>query len=112
MEWNAQKLLVNIGKVGTEDLLDRITAYGAGMEPDAIDMIEQELHRRGITAAEIQERQVTCQRECVFDEYGVAKMCSHCRKPAVGEGWRWHMILGRLPVFPRWMCFCKDHLAR
>ena len=112
MEWNEEKLLLNIRGASTEDLLDRITAYRAGMEPVAIDLIEQELHRRGILAAQILDRQEECQRECVFDAHGVAKMCSLCRKPAVGGGWRWHKILGRLPVFPRWMCYCEDHRDR
>ena len=112
MEWNEQKLLANIRAASNEDLLDRVTAYRAGMETEAINLIERELHRRGILAAQIQDRQETCQRECVFDGNGVAKMCSFCRKPAVGEAWRWHKLLGKLPVFPRWMCYCEDHRAR
>ena len=109
MKWDEQKVLANIRAASTEDLLDRITAYRLGMETEAIDMIEQELHRRSITAAQIQERSEACQRECVFDANGIARACSFCRKPAVGEGWRWHKILGKLPVFPRWICYCEAH---
>ena len=111
MEWNQEKLLANIRAASTEDLLDRVTAYRAGMETEAIEMIEHELHRRGLTAAQILEREEACRRECVFDANGAARMCSYCRKPAVSEGWRWHKILGQLPVFPRWMSYCEDHRA-
>src|SRR4051794_24871805 len=95
MEWDEQKLLVNIRQSDTDDLLDRLTAYGAGMEAAAIDMIEQELHRRGVSRAQIAERREAYRRDCLFDANGIAKMCSFCRKPAVGEGWGWHKILGK-----------------
>src|ERR1019366_145967 len=55
MEWNNEKVQVNIRHADTEDLLDRITAYRLGMEPDAIQMTAQELRERDVTAAEIAE---------------------------------------------------------
>ncbi len=112
MEWDLQKLLVNIRKADTDELLDRITAYRLGLEPDAIDMVEQELHRRGVAAARIAEHWELCRRDCIFHADGTAKMCSFCRKPAVREGWGWHKIFGKLPVFPRPLCCCQVHSAK
>ena len=109
MKWDEQKVLANIQAASDDDLLDRVTAFRVGMEAEAIDLIEQELHRRGISAVQIQEWREACQRECLFDAHGIARVCAFCRKPAVAEGWRWHKILGKLPVFPRWMCYCEAH---
>jgi hypothetical protein len=111
MEWDEDKLLLNIRDADTDDLLDRVTAFRAGMEPEAIDLIERELHRRGVTAAQMQDQAEVYGRECVFDANGIAKMCSICRRPAVREGWGWHKILGMLPIFPRWLHYCKVHQA-
>jgi hypothetical protein len=111
MEWNEEKVLLNIRAADTDDLLDRITAYRAGIEAEAIDLIEQELHRRGVTAAQIHDQAEAYRRECVFDANGIAKMCSICRRPAVSEGWGWHRILGKLPIVPCWMRYCKLHQA-
>ena len=58
MELDLQKLLLNIRRADTDGLLDQITAFRAGMEPDAIDVIEQELHRRRVTDAN--ERASAC----------------------------------------------------
>ena len=112
MEWDLQKLLVNIRKADTDELLDRITAYRPGLERDAIDMVEQELHRRGVAAERIAEHWELCRRDCIFHADGTAKMCSYCRKPAVREGWGWHKIFGKLPVFPRPLCCCQVHSAK
>ena len=109
MEANAKKLLLNIRLADTEDLLDRVTVYRAGMEPDAIDMIVAELSRRGVQAAQIAEHAEICRNECLFDADGTAKMCSLCRKPAIMEGWGWHRVMGKLPLFPRWRRYCKKH---
>jgi hypothetical protein len=109
MNWNEQKLKVNISRADNDDLLDRITAFRAGMESDAIELIEQELHRRGVTAAQIAERREACERNCVFDSDGNAKMCSFCRKPAVREGWGWFKLMWLVPLIPRRVRYCKNH---
>ena len=103
------KLLENIRRADTDDLLDRVTAYRASMEPDAIDMIEDELRRRGVKRQQIEAYAEECRRECLYLTDGTAKMCSRCRKPAVKEGWGWHRLMGKIPFLPRWMCYCKDH---
>ena len=109
MEWSEQKVLNNIRKADTEDLLDRMTAYRPGMEPAAIEMIDAELRQRGVTAAEIAAQREACERECVFLPDGSAAMCSFCRKPAVREGWGWGKLLWVVPIIPRRVRYCKTH---
>ncbi len=109
IEWNPQKVLENVRRADTEDLLDRITAYRHGMEPEAVEMIEDELRRRGVAAAAIEKRQQTYLRECLFYPDGTAMMCSFCRLPAVTQGWGWHMMWNQLPLFPRRFRYCKTH---
>ena len=109
MEWNEAKLQENIRRADTDDLLDRITAYRAGLEPEAIDMIEQELRRRGVSATQIAAQGEQVERECIFHEAGLAKTCSFCRQPAVYEGWGWHKLFGLAPLFPRRLRYCKKH---
>jgi hypothetical protein len=109
MHWDEKKLLLNIREADTDDLLDRVTAYRATMEAQAIDLIEGELHRRGINSARITAHGDVCRQECLFDADGTAKMCSLCRKPAVVEGWGWHRLMQKVPVFPRWLRYCKYH---
>jgi hypothetical protein len=108
MFWNEEKVRANIQAARTEDLLDRITAYRLEMELHAIEMIEDELHARGVTPDQIADRGEEYERECLFED-GIAKMCSFCRKPAVAEGWYWHRLFRRLPLFPRWFRYCKEH---
>lgn len=111
MDWNEKKVLVNIRQADTGDLLDRVTAYRAGMEPEAIDIVEQELRRRGVTAAQIAEHRETCERECLYYDDGTARMCSLCRKPAVSEEWGWFRLFFVIPLIPRRVCYCKEHGA-
>jgi hypothetical protein len=111
MHWDEEKLGLNISQAGTDDLLDRVTAYRAGMEPDAVALVEQELQKRGVTAAKVAEHRESIERECVFHADGTAKMCTFCRKPAVRETWGWHKIMGAIPIFPRLICYCKYHAS-
>jgi len=104
-----EKLLANVASASTGDLLDRVTAYRAGMESVALEMIEKELHRRGVTARQIAEHRESCEQACIYLRDGVAAMCSFCRKPAIREGWGWHRIMGVVPIMPRWLRWCADH---
>ncbi len=110
MEWNPQKLLVNIHKADTDDLIDRVTVYRAGMDAEAIELIEDELRRRGVKEQEIQSYWDECRGECLFHAGGSAKMCSFCRKPAVTERWGWHRLMGKVPIVPRRLRYCKEHI--
>jgi hypothetical protein len=109
MDWNAQKVRENIQKADTDDLIDRVTAYRAGMEPEAIDMIEWELRGRGIQQWQIDEHRAACEAECLYHVDGAAIMCSLCRRPAVVRRWGWHRLWGMLPIFMRPMYYCREH---
>jgi hypothetical protein len=109
MEWNEKRLIDAIAAAATDDLLDRVTAYRAGMESEAIKRIERELHKRGVTAAQIADHREQCNQTCVFQSDGTAVMCSFCRKPAIKQGWGWHKLWGVLPLIPRWLRRCADH---
>ena|SRR5207249_3685288 len=104
------KVRANVRQAETEDLLDRATFYRAGMEPEAIEIIEEELRRRGVTAADQLSWQESGQ-DCLRDADGTAVKCSYCRRPAVYRGWGWHRLWGLIPVFPRKFALCKDHAA-
>jgi hypothetical protein len=108
MDFNPTTILANARAADTDDLLDRVTAYRDGMEPEAIDLIEMELRRRGVTADEI-ERHGEQYRDCLRDQAGNVLMCSWCRKPAVSEEWGWHRIWNLVPAFPRRYRYCAEH---
>jgi hypothetical protein len=99
----------NARQAETEDLLDRITVYRAGMEDAALEIIDEELRRREISGEDIRRHEQK-RAEVIRDSTGVARGCSYCRRPAVVTGWGWHRLLGVLPVFPRFRCYCEHHL--
>jgi hypothetical protein len=108
MHFDPTKVLVNARAADTDELLDQVTAYRAGMEPDAIVLFEMELHRRGVTAEQIalHARQY---ENCLRAPNGSALICSWCRRPAVGVAWDWHRLWDKIPVFPRRFRFCSEH---
>ncbi|MCI0376919.1 MAG: hypothetical protein L0215_04890 [Gemmataceae bacterium] len=109
MLWNPEKVRANIAEADTEDLLDRVTAFRSGMEPEALAAAERELWRRGVSAEEIADHRAACEEECLFGPDGVAFQCSLCRRPAVAGRWGWHRLGKILPVFPRRFRYCKNH---
>jgi len=110
MHFDVTQVLANARDADTDDLLDRVTAYRAGLEPEAVEIIEMELHRRSVTAEQIlaHSRQFA---DCLRAGDGTVLMCSQCRKPAVAERWGWHWLWGRVPVFPRHFRYCQKHGA-
>lgn len=103
----------NVRKADTEDLLDRLTVYRAGMEPEALEIVEEELRSRGVDAAQIQAHEEKREKEVLWAEPGLARACSFCHQPAVAQGWTWqHIFFGRVPLFPRRASFCPEHLDR
>jgi hypothetical protein len=110
MRFDAQKVLVNARQAGTEDLLDRVTVYRAGMEPEAVEIIEDELRRRGVGRDQVEAHADKRQREILPPlPDGTALKCSCCYRPAVVQGWGWHRLWGLLPVFPRYYSYCDQH---
>ncbi len=119
MDLDLDRVRENVRSATTEDLLDRLTYYAAGMEPEALDLIERELRRRGVTTGQITDHARRFEREAVLLRDGTAAACSFCRRPAVGRRWGWHRVRGRgvlaglaalLPLFrPRRCYYCAEH---
>ncbi len=109
--FDEQAVLQNASKATTEDLIDRITVYREGMEPRAIELIETELRRRGVSKEDI-DKQAQRNADAVILPDGFAATCNFCRQPAVVERWGWQRLLRILPLFPRKMYYCKDHMPR
>jgi len=109
LEIDPERLGANVAAADTEDLLDRVTAYRAGMEAAALEIIETELRRRGVTADDIARHEKICRAECLYDPGDTALMCSLCRRPAVVERLGWHRLFQRVPLFRRRFRYCAGH---
>lgn len=94
----------------TEELLDRVTVYRAGMEPAALDLMEAELDRRGVTRSDIVDHHIARREQgAILLPDGTALRCSLCARPAVERRWRWHRLFGVVPLFPRKLARCEVH---
>jgi hypothetical protein len=109
MKLNRQRLLENVAQAATEDLLDRVTVYREGMEPEALHLIEAELRRRGVTPAELDAHQAKRQATLLLGPDGLPRKCERCWRPAVVEVWGWQRLWHVLPLFPRRMRYCAEH---
>ena len=118
LDFDPERVRDNVRKATTEDLLDRITVYRSGMEPEAIEIIEGELQDRKIYRDQIRAHAEQRNQEVQYWPDGTAVRCSYCYRPAVAEGWGWHwlrfMIWGKrrriLPLMPRFLHYCSQHL--
>src|SRR5437762_1835819 len=90
MLFDLERVRANARQATTEDLLDRVTVYRAGMEESALDIIEDELRARHISVHEIDAHAERRRRETMLLPDGTAVRCSLCHRPAVAEGWGWH----------------------
>jgi hypothetical protein len=109
MLFDLERVRKNVSTATTEDLLDRATAYRAGMEPDALDVIEEELQRRGVTTDEMAEHGRRRRLEINVLSDGTAARCSFCHRPAVAEQCGWHRLWGLVPIFPCLFRYCAEH---
>lgn len=106
-----ERLLLNIRKAATDDLLDRLAVYASELEPDVLPMIEKELLDRGVTAAHIEDYRREMEPKVLRRADGSVEKCSFCRRPAQARGWGWHKIGRVVPVFPRRFAYCAKHRA-
>ena len=109
MKFNLKRVAEFIRRADTEELLDRVTVYREGMEPAALDLMEGELDRRGVTREEIAEHDAARRQTAIMLSDGTALRCSFCTRPAVVRGRGWHKIFGRVPLFPRLFAYCAVH---
>jgi hypothetical protein len=108
MEWNPDRVARNIQQAETEDLLDRLTVYREGMEPEALERIEQELTRRGVGRSEIQAHKEK-RGTVLLDRNGLPCSCALCSRPATVQVWGWQCLWGKIPLFPRRFRYCEKH---
>lgn len=100
----------------TEDLLDRVTVYRDAMEPAAVDLMENELWRRGVTPEQVTEHAAE-RGPVVRRADGSVVRCSHrdrsrgfyCDRPAASVRWRLFRLWGKVPVFPWPLARCREH---
>lgn len=112
LKLNIERLKENIRAASTEDLMDRITFYKAGLELEAQLMIEVELRRRGVKDEAIEEWGPKPGDPYIWLEDGLAAPCSICRRPAVQDKRGWYRLWGKLPIFPRIYRYCRDHMGK
>jgi hypothetical protein len=107
--FNPERVRENARRATTEDLLDRVTAYRGGMEPEALRIIEQELQERGITAEQIEAHAAEREQHALPGADGIAQKCSFCSRPAVTSAWGWQKLWRVVPVFPKVFYYCEEH---
>jgi hypothetical protein len=83
MKYDRERVRDNVRKADTEDLLDRVTVYRTGMEADALYVIEEELRRRGVTAAAIDAHARRRGEAGSGEADDVPARCDRCARPAV-----------------------------
>lgn len=110
MQFDAERVRLNISEATTEDLLDRVTVYRVGMEAAAVEMIESELASRGVSGDHIEVHALRRDKVLMRPD-GIAEPCSFCPRPAVVQGWGWHRLLGVIPLVPRFYSYCERHAA-
>jgi hypothetical protein len=93
----------------TEELLDRVTVFRDEMEPAAVDLIEGELARRGVTDGEKADHEHRRRERLVLRADGTAVRCSFCRRPAVVQARGWFRVLRFLPLYPKLFAYCELH---
>jgi hypothetical protein len=109
LRFDPVRVEADVRRASTEDLLDRVTVYRAGMEAEALAIIEAELSRRGVDAADIEAHARSRAADALPLPDGTAVRCTFCNRPAVYQGWGWHRVWGLVPVFPRYFSYCALH---
>ncbi len=109
MQFDHERVRANAEQASTEDLLDRVTMYREGMEPDALPILEEELKSRGVANDEIRAHAEARRLVGTIDAGGFPAKCSRCRRPATVRLAHWHRLWGVLPVLRRSVHFCEEH---
>jgi hypothetical protein len=113
MELDLDRVQANVRQATTEDLLDRATVYRDGMEPEALELIDRELARRGVRPADIAAHEEERRRRGLVGADGELIRCWKCQRPATGQGRGWyHLFWGLVPLWPRRLAFCEEHRPR
>jgi hypothetical protein len=111
MDFDLRKVAEYIRRAETEELLDRVTVYREGMEPAALDLMEGELDRRGVTREQIAEHDARHRADAILLPDGTAMRCRFCDRPAVRQARGWYRLFRRVPIFPKVFAYCAFHAA-
>jgi hypothetical protein len=98
----------NVEEATTTDLLERATVFREGMELEALELIETELRRRGISFKEQAEFDAAQEHAVLRDAAGLPLSCFKCSQLAVEIHWVWHWA-GIIPIFRARRSFCATH---
>jgi len=109
MSFDEKALAERLSTVETGDLLDRVTVYRGEMEPAAVVLMERELRQRGLSAVQIREH-AEASSDVLRRSDGSILRCEFCERPAVSLDWGWHHWFGKVPLFPRKLARCRDHV--
>jgi hypothetical protein len=109
MEQDMDRVRANVKAASTQDLIERVTASRAGMEPAAILIIEDELERRGVSAAELVRHRQEWESKGLRDAQGRPLACWWCARPAVTRKRTWWRLWRLIPLFPVTLPACEDH---
>lgn len=109
MNLDLDRVRANARLASTEDLLDRVTIYRPGMEPEALSIFEEELLHRGVSAADRIDHEEVRREGVLVDDAGLPLRCARCQRPAVWRGRGWHRLWGRIPLFPGTLELCVEH---
>lgn len=109
MRLDLKTIAARMRSAETEQLMDRVTVFRDEMEPAAVDLIEGELARRGVTDEELTDHSVSRSERLIRRPDGSVVRCSFCERPAVVQARGWFRILRFVPVYPRLFSYCGVH---
>jgi hypothetical protein len=109
LPFHSDRVLANARAAETEDLLDRVTVFREAMEPEAVEILEAELARRGVTPEEIHAHHRGLKHRIVRTPDGLPARCSFCPRAAVERRIGWHRLWKLVPVFQRTFYYCDEH---
>lgn len=104
-----QAVARRVAAVDTDVLLDWVTIAREGREPQAIAVVNKELHRRGVTAEQIAEHDRVRRDTVLFGVDGTAVKCCRCDRCAVVSVRGWFRLLRLIPLFPTQFAYCEQH---
>jgi tRNA 2-selenouridine synthase SelU len=109
MNLDVERVRENAARSSTEDLICRVTVFRAGMEPEALVVIEDELERRGVSRDELDRRWRELSASALRDAQGQPLRCAHCDRPAIARRREWWRLLRLIPLFPWDAPVCAAH---
>lgn len=111
MKTESGKLLAHAAQMEKEELLDRVTVFRDAMQPEAVEVMEAELARRGVGPDDIHQHLRQMKHRVIHDAHGVPAQCSFCERAAVEQREDFHKLWRLIPVAKRNWYYCERHFA-